>query len=308
MATSSNPSAQGGAAPSVGVYRSDDGGEHWHVATTDPRPALRIGGGDLPILAVDPKNADVLYSASIVTQKSTDGGAHWVSFKGAPGGDDYQAIWISPEDSQHIALVGDQGSLITVNGGRTWSTWYNQPTAQLYHVSVTPTFPYRLCSGQQESGSVCISSRGNDGIITNREWHPVGVIEYGYVAPDPLDPDVIYGAGRNVVTKTHLSTGQVQNISPIPTSSPDVRTDRTEPIFFSPQDPHRMYFAANRLYATERRRQLLADDQRGFDAPERRAAALGRRHACGQGGIATRCDLRGFALASRPGTSLGGNG
>lgn len=250
VATSSDPAAQGGAAPSTGVYRSDDGGEHWHVATTDPRPGLRIGGGDLSILAVDPKNADVVYSASIVTMKSTDGGSHWASFKGSPGGDDYQGIWISPEDSQHIALVGDQGSLITVNGGKTWSTWYNQPTAQLYHVSVTPTYPYRLCSGQQESGSVCISNRGNDGIITFREWHPVGVIEYGYVAPDPLDPDVIYGAGRNVVTKTHISTGQVQNISPIPVPSPDVRTDRTEPIFFSPQDPHRMYYAANRLYAT----------------------------------------------------------
>jgi photosystem II stability/assembly factor-like uncharacterized protein len=250
VATSSNPAAQGGAAPGVGIYRSDDGGEHWRVATGDPRPALRIGGGDLPILAVDPKNADVLYSASIVTMKSADGGAHWIAFKGAPGGDDYQQMWISPEDSQRIALAGDQGILVTVNGGRTWSTWYNQPTAQLYHVSVTPTYPYRLCSGQQESGSVCISSRGNDGIVTFRDWHPVGVSEYGYAAPDPLDPDVIYGAGRNVVTKTHLSTGQVQNISPIPVPSPDVRTDRTEPILFSPQDPHRMYYAANRLYAT----------------------------------------------------------
>jgi photosystem II stability/assembly factor-like uncharacterized protein len=250
VATSSSPAAQGGAAPSTGVYRSDDGGEHWYIATTDPRPGLRIGGGDLSILAVDPKNADVVYSASIVTMKSTDGGSHWISFKGGPGGDDYQAIWISPDDSQHIALVGDQGSLITVNGGKTWSTWYNQPTAQLYHVSVTPTYPYRLCSGQQESGSVCISNRGNDGIVTFREWHPVGVIEYGYVAPDPLDPDVIFGAGRNVVTKTRLSTGQVQNISPIPVPSPEVRTDRTEPIVFSPQEPHRMYYAANRLYAT----------------------------------------------------------
>jgi photosystem II stability/assembly factor-like uncharacterized protein len=250
VATSSNPAAQGGAAPSTGVYRSDDGGEHWHIATTDPRPGLRIGGGDLSILVVDPQNADVVYSASIVTMKSTDGGSHWVPFKGGPGGDDYQAIWISPDDSRHIALVGDQGSLITVNGGKTWSTWYNQPTAQLYHVSVTPTYPYRLCSGQQESGSVCISNRGNDGIVTFREWHPVGVIEYGYVAPDPLDADIIFGAGRNVVTKTHLSTGQVQNISPIPVPSSDVRTDRTEPILFSPQDPHRMYFAANRLYAT----------------------------------------------------------
>jgi photosystem II stability/assembly factor-like uncharacterized protein len=250
VATSSNPAAQGGAAPSVGIYRSDDGGEHWRVATTDARPALRIGGGDLPILKVDPKNADILYSASIVVMKSADGGSHWTSFKGAPGGDDYQEMWISPDDSQHIALAGDQGILVTVNGGKTWSTWYNQPTAQLYHISVTPTYPYRLCSGQQESGSVCVSNRGNDGIVTFREWHPVGVIEYGYVAPDPLDADVIYGAGRNVVTKTHLSTGQVQNISPIPLASPDIRTDRTEPILFSPQDPHRLYYAANRLYAS----------------------------------------------------------
>jgi photosystem II stability/assembly factor-like uncharacterized protein len=250
VATSSNPAAQGGAPASVGIYRSDDGGEHWRVATSDTRPALRIGGGDLPILTVDPKDADILYSASIVVMKSSDGGSHWISFKGAPGGDDYQQMWISPEDSQHIAVAGDQGIVVTVNGGKTWSSWYNQPTAQLYHVSVTPTYPYRLCSGQQESGSVCVSNRGNDGSVTFRDWHPVGVIEYGYVAPDPLDPDVIYGAGRNVVTKTHLSTGQVQNISPIPLPSPDIRTDRTEPILFSPQDPHRMYYAANRLYAS----------------------------------------------------------
>jgi photosystem II stability/assembly factor-like uncharacterized protein len=250
VATSSNPAAQNGKAASVGIYRSDDGGEHWRVATSDLRPALRIGGGDLPILKVDPKNADILYSASIVVMKSTDGGSHWLSFKGAPGGDDYQEMWISPDDPQHIALAGDQGILVTVNGGTSWSSWYNQATAQLYHVSVTPTYPYRVCSGQQESGSVCISSRGNDGIVTFREWHPVGVIEYGYVAPDPLDADVIYGAGRSVVTKTHLSTGQVQNISPIPLSSPDVRTDRTEPILFSPQDPQRLYYAANRLYAS----------------------------------------------------------
>src|ERR1700733_8535525 len=236
--------------PNGGLYKSTDGGEHWHSATSDARPALRIGGGDLPIIKVDPRNADVLYSASIVLMKSVDGGSHWLSFKGAPGGDDYQDLWISPEDSQRIGLAGDQGVLVTVNGGRTWSSWYNQPTAQLYHIGITSTFPYRLCSGQQESGSVCISSRGNDGEITFRDWHPIGVIEYGSVAPDPLDTDVIYGAGRNVVTKTHLSTGQVQDISPLPIRSPDIRTDRTEPILFSPQDPHRLYYAANRLYAS----------------------------------------------------------
>jgi photosystem II stability/assembly factor-like uncharacterized protein len=237
-------------AAGLGVYRSDDGGDTWFRATDDPRPALRIGGGDLPIIKVDPRNADVLYSASLVTMKSTDGGAHWYSLRGSPGGDDYQNLWISPDDPRHIALVGDQGGIITVNGGATWSSWLNQPTAQLYHIGIIDTFPYRICSGQQESGSVCIASRGNDGEITFRDWHPVGAIEYGYVVPDPLDPDVVYGSGRNEVSKTHLSTGQVQNITPIPLKGAGIRVDRTEPLFFSPQDAHHLYYAANRLYET----------------------------------------------------------
>jgi photosystem II stability/assembly factor-like uncharacterized protein len=237
-------------AAGLGVFRSDDGGESWTRITTDPRPALRIGGGDLAVPRVDPTNPDVVYVASIVTMKSTDGGRTWTSLRGAPGGDDYQNLWISPADPRIIALVSDQGAVITVNGGETWSSWFNQPTAQLYHVSVAPTFPYRLCAGQQESGSVCIASRGNDGSITNRDWHPVGAIEYGYVAPDPLDPDVIYGAGRREVSKFHWSTGQVQNVTPIPVSMPSVRADRTEPLLFSPLEPHTLYYAANRLYRT----------------------------------------------------------
>ena len=237
-------------AAGLGIYRSDDAGESWRRITTDPRPALRIGGGDLPVLAVDPTDADVVYSASIVTMKSRDGGRSWESLRGAPGGDDYQNLWINPHDPRIIALVSDQGAIVTLNGGSSWSSWFNQPTAQLYHVSVTPTFPYRLCAGQQESGSVCIASRGNDGEVTVRDWHPVGAIEYGYVAPDPLDPDVIYGAGRNEVSKYHWSTGQVENVTPIPVRGPDVRTDRTEPLEFSPLDPHLLYYAANRVYAT----------------------------------------------------------
>jgi photosystem II stability/assembly factor-like uncharacterized protein len=234
----------------LGVFRSDDSGETWTRITTDPRPACRIGGGDLAVLRVDPTNPDVVYSASLVTLKSADGGKSWQSLRGAPGGDDYQNLWISPNDPRIIALVADQGAVITLNGGETWSSWFNQPTAQLYHVSVTPTFPYRVCAGQQESGSVCIASRGNDGSVTERDWHPVGAIEYGYVAPDPLDPDVIYGAGRSEVSKFHVSTGQVQNVTPIPVRGPEVRMDRTQPLMFSPLDPHTLYYAANRLYRT----------------------------------------------------------
>ena len=117
--------------------------------------------------------------------RSTDGGKTWSGFRGAPGGDDYQNIWINPNNGNIILIVSDQGAIVTVNRGASWSSWYNQPTAQLYHAITTNTFPYKVCGGQQESGSVCISSRGNDGAITFRDWHPVGVIEYGYVAPDP---------------------------------------------------------------------------------------------------------------------------
>ena len=234
----------------LGFYRSDDAGENWYPVTTDPRPAIRIGGGDLPVPKVDPKNPDVVYSASIVTVRSTDGGKTWGGLRGAPGGDDYQNLWINPHNSAIILLVSDQGAVVTVNGGQTWSSWFNQPTAQLYHVAVTNTFPYKVCSGQQESGSVCISSRGNDGEITHSDWHPVGVIEYGYAAPDPLDPDIIYGGGRTEVSKFHWATGQVQNITPIPVRSDKYRADRTEPVLFSPLDPHTLFYATNVLFKT----------------------------------------------------------
>ena len=240
----------GTASGTLAVYRSDDAGESWYKATDDPRPSGRIGGGDLPVPRVDSQNADILYSASTVTMKSTDGGKTWSGFRGAPGGDDYQNLWINPNHPNIILLVSDQGALVTVNGGASWSSWYNQPTAQFYHVAVTPDFPYRVCGGQQESGSACISSRGNDGAIAFREWHPVGVIEYGYVAPDPLDPDIVYGGGRSEVSKFHWSTGQVQNVTPIPLRSAKYRTDRSEPTMFSPLDPHVLYFASNVLFKT----------------------------------------------------------
>jgi photosystem II stability/assembly factor-like uncharacterized protein len=231
----------------VDLYASSDAGATWHTVTADPRPSTRIGGGDLPVPLLDPKNPDIVYMASIVTWKSTDGGKTWTGIRGAPGGDDYQNIWINPNNPNIILIVSDQGAIVSVNGGESWSSWYNQPTAQMYHVTADNAFPYRLCSGQQESGSACISSRGNDGQITFRDWRPVAAEEYGYIAPDPLDPDTVYG-GK--LTRFDRRTTQAQNIMPIALRTPDFRVIRTQPVMFSPIDPHLLYFAANTLWTT----------------------------------------------------------
>src|SRR5262252_6663343 len=231
----------------VGIFRSDDAGEHWTRITADTRPAGRIGGGDLPVPAVDPKSPDTVIIASTVSYRSTDGGKTWVALRGAPGGDDYQRPWIDPDNPKIIALASDQGAIVSVNGGETWSSWYNQPTSQMYHVNADNAFPYRVCGGQQESGSACVSSRGSDGMITFREWHPVGVEEYGYAVPDPLNPNIIFG-GK--ITRYDRRIAQVQNIAPTPVRPADFRTLRTAPVVFSGVDPHVMYFASNTLWRT----------------------------------------------------------
>src|SRR5437016_3327768 len=217
------------------IFRSEDGGESWVNITDDLRPSAGIGGGELPVVRFDPKNPAIVYSASVVCWKSIDGGKTWDGWRGAPGGDDYQNIWINPDNPNIILLGSDQGAVVTVNGGQSWSSWYNQPTAQLYHVSADNAFPYRLYSGQQESGSVGIASRGNDGAINFRDWHPVAAEEYGYVTADPLDPEIIYG-GK--LTRYDRRTGQAQNILPVPLRSPDFRMIRTQPLIFAPIDPH----------------------------------------------------------------------
>ena len=232
------------------LYRSDDAGETWRGTTDDPRPGLGIGGGDLPVVRFDPKNPQIVYSASVVCWKSTDGGKTWDGWRGAPGGDDYQNVWINPNNSDIILLGSDQGAIVTVNGGKSWSSWYNQSTAQLYHVSADNGFPYRLYSGQQESGSVGIKSRGDEGEVTFRDWKPVAAEEYGYVVADPLDPDIIIG-GK--LTRFDRRTGQAQNILPVPVQTEDFRMLRTEPVVFSPLDPHLLFFAGNTLWQTRDR-------------------------------------------------------
>jgi photosystem II stability/assembly factor-like uncharacterized protein len=228
-----------------GIYRSDDAGASWRKTSTDARVHNR--GSDFAELKVDPVNPDIVYSGSIVAWKSEDAGETWAMLRGAPGGDDYHRFWINPLHPEIILLAADQGAVITVNGGQTWSTWYNQPTAQFYHVTTDNSWPYRVCGGQQESGSACVSSRGNDGQITWRDWRPVGVEEYGYVAPDPLDPDIVYG-GK--VTRFDYRTGQTQNVAPKPFRSADYRTLRTAPVLFSPVNPRKLYFGANTIWET----------------------------------------------------------
>ncbi len=232
------------------LYRSNDAGETWSGTTDDPRPGLGIGGGDLPVVRFDPKNPQIVYSTSVVCWKSTDGGKTWDGWRGAPGGDDYQNAWINPNNPDIIVLGSDQGAIVTVNGGKSWSSWYNQSTAQLYHVSADNGFPYWLYSGQQESGSVGIKSRGDEGEITFRDWQPVAAEEYGYVVADPIDPDTIIG-GR--LTRFNRRTGQAQNILPVPVQTEDFRMLRTEPVVFSPLDPHLLFFAGNTLWQTRDR-------------------------------------------------------
>src|SRR5271163_1380544 len=226
-----------------GVYRSDDGGESWQLVNGDHRIGGR-GPGAMGI-AVAPDNADTIYVANTTTWKSTDGGKTFVGWKGAPGGDDYQRLWISPENPQLIALTADQGAEISVNGGETWSSWYNQPTAQFYHVTTDSRFPYWVYGAQQESGSAATMSRSDYGEISFREWHPVGVFEYGYIAIDPLDSNILYGAR---LTRTNQELGEVAEVSPEPIRRGEYRYDRTLPVVFSPLNPHALFFSANVLF------------------------------------------------------------
>jgi len=226
-----------------GVYRSDDAGETWRLVNNDHRIGGR-GPGAMGV-AVSPNNPDLLYVANTTTWKSVDGGKTFVGLKGAPGGDDYQRIWISSENPEIIALSSDQGAIISVNGGATWSSWYNQPTAQFYHVTTDHRFPYWVYGAQQESGSAGTSSRSDLGEITFREWHVLGVEEYGAIAVDPLDANILYG-GR--VSRTDQQLGAVANVAPEPIRRGEYRYDRTLPVVFSPVDAHALYFSANVLF------------------------------------------------------------
>ncbi len=256
-----NAPSSSGAPPARGrggntfMYKSTDGGATWSIATgkNDPRPLIRIGGGDLPTITVDPKNDSVVYSCSTVLWRTEDAGATWTAVRGAPGGDDYQKTWINPNNSDILLVVSDQGGVISANRGQSWSNWYNQPTAAMYHVTADNAFPYRLCGGQQDSGSACVASRSMDGEITFHDWHPVDIEEYGMAAPDPKNPDLVYGGKVSLYNRL---TGQKTSMTPprpgqgAPDSAPPARTVRTQPIIWSPKDPNILYAATSGVWKT----------------------------------------------------------
>jgi photosystem II stability/assembly factor-like uncharacterized protein len=232
-----------------GLFRSDDAGATWKKATEDKRIE---GFWYMSEIFVDPKNADMVYVPSQNMYRSTDGGHTFKAIKGAPGGDDYHTVWIDPTNTQRIMLGVDQGATISLNGGESWSTWYNQPTGQFYRVATDHRFPYWVYGPQQDSGTAGIASRGNNGQITERDWFPVGPGESGYTIPDPLDGDVVYNAGpAGSVVRLSKTTGQVRDISPAPVSfGSKYRFNWTIPMVFSPQDPHLLYMGTQFLLKT----------------------------------------------------------
>ena len=247
----------------IALYKSTDAGEHWRPALNDApagqtpvpdaRPLGRIGGGDLPTITVDPKNENVVYSASTVFWRTEDGGVTWTAVRGAPGGDDYQRSWINTNNTDIIALVADQGAVISGNRGKSWSNWYNQSTAAMYHTTTDNAFPYRVCGGQQDSGSACVDSRSMDGRITFHDWHPVNIQEYGIAAPDPKDPDLVFGSMRSGVSLYNRKTGQTTMVGPDMSAKGANgerynRNVRTMPIGWSPVDPGVLFYASNAVW------------------------------------------------------------
>jgi photosystem II stability/assembly factor-like uncharacterized protein len=231
-----------------GLYRSDDGGANWKHTSGDPRIWQR--GWYFGQITVDPKNADRIYSMNTIVLRSDDGGATFIPLKGDQTGDDFHALWIDPADSNRQILGSDQGAQVTLNGGTTWSSWHNQPTAQIYRVSTDNRFPYWVYGAQQDSGALSLPSRGRgyDGINMTqfREITPGG--ESDNIAPDPKDHDIVFG-GR--VDKLDLRTQQVRHVDPTLAAEPDLyRATWTLPLVFSRRDPHMLYFGNQRVFRT----------------------------------------------------------
>jgi photosystem II stability/assembly factor-like uncharacterized protein len=235
-----------------GIYRSDDAGQNWRRVSSDARVWQRgwyFGG-----ITTDPRDPDVVYVADTALYRSTDGGEKFEAIKGAPGGDDYHTLWIAPDDSSRMILGSDQGAAVSVDRGATWTSWFNQPTAQFYHVTTDNRFPYRVYGAQQDSGTAAVSNRSDYGQITFRDWSPIGGEESGYIVVDRTNPDIVYGGGPfGVLRRFNWTTAQTFDISPaaIPFHGSKLRFTWTSPVVDSPQNPRVLYFGAQFVLRTE---------------------------------------------------------
>ena len=232
-----------------GVYRSSDGGQSWTRRSREPRIWQRgwyFGG-----ISVDPNDPDRVYVCDTAIYRSTDGAATFLPFKGAPGGDDYHRLWIDPGDPRRMILGADQGAAVSVDSGKTWSSWFNQPTAQLYHVVTDTRFPYRVYGAQQDSGAAMVSSQGEWLGVLPFDWRPVSVgNEAGYLATDPLDPRTVYGGG---VTRFDAETLQDRDVDPTLAYPDSYRHTWTLPLVFSRRNPKVLYYSNQRLFRTDDR-------------------------------------------------------
>jgi len=230
---------------SEGLYRSDDAGTNWRQITKDPRV---VGNGYFSRVFVDPKNRDVVYVMQTCTYRSTDGGVNFTAFKGAPDGDDYHVLWIDPANSDRMILGVDQGATISVDGGKSWTPWYNQPTGQLYHLSADNQFPYVIYASQQDSGTVAIPSRSDFGRIRNRDVFSPAGYEFGYIVADPLHPYLVYSDGApGTIVRLDRRTNQIVDVFERGTK---YRSSGNAPLLFSPQDPHTLYYGSQYVLQT----------------------------------------------------------